>query len=150
MAEPSEQLELFPPATAALPDYQIRESSRARHVSIKVHLNGQIEVVVPSGFDFSQVPELLHRRRDWLWRSQLRLAHQTASLNDEHFEEKPRQIEVRSRYQTWQVDYQPALLRTLGLTQSGPQTLLLRGSVDSSSACADLLRQWLSRKARAE
>lgn len=150
MAEPSEQLELFPPATAALPDYRIRESRRARHVSIKVHLNGQIEVVVPNGFDHAQIPELLGRRRDWLWRSQLRLAHQTAALTDDHFEEKPSQIEVRSRHQTWQITYQPAAARTLALTQSAPQTLLLRGPVDNGLACTDLLRQWLSRKARAE
>ncbi|PSR12436.1 M48 family peptidase [filamentous cyanobacterium CCP3] len=150
MAESSEQLQLFSADPVALPDYRIRESSRARHVSIKVHLNGQIEVVVPNGFDHAQVPELLHRRRDWLWRSQLRLAHQTATLADEHFEEKPGQIEVRSRHQTWDVSYQPASTRTLAMTQSGPQTLLLRGPVDNSAACTDLLRQWLSRKARAE
>ncbi|MGB3202374.1 MAG: SprT family zinc-dependent metalloprotease [Nodosilinea sp.] len=150
MADPSEQLELFPPATATLPEYRIRESCRARHVSIKVHLNGQIEVVVPNGFDHTQVPALLDRRRDWLWRSQLRLAHQTAGLTDDHFEEKPDQIEVRSRCQTWQVGYQPAAARTLALTQSAPQTLLLRGPIDDSTTCADLLRQWLSRKARAE
>jgi hypothetical protein len=59
MADSSEQLELFSPETAALPDYRIRESDRARHVSIKVHLNGQVEVVVPLGFDQRQVPELL-------------------------------------------------------------------------------------------
>ncbi|MBD2111714.1 MULTISPECIES: M48 family metallopeptidase [Cyanophyceae] len=150
MADSSEQLELFSPETAVLPDYRIRESDRARHVSIKVHLNGQIEVVVPQGFDQHQVPELLYRRRDWLWRSRQRLAHQTAGLTDNHFEEKPGQIEVRSRHQTWQVNYQPATTRTLAMTQSGPQTLLLRGPIDNSAACGDLLRQWLSRKARAE
>lgn len=150
MAESSEQLQLFAADPVALPDYRIRESSRARHVAIKVHLNGQIEVVVPNGFDHAQVPELLYRRRDWLWRSQLRLAHQTAGLTNDHFDEKPGQIEVRSRHQTWHVEYQAAAARTLALTQSAPQTLLLRGPIDSSIACTDLLRQWLSRKARAE
>ena len=150
MAESSEQLELFPPNSGGLPAYRIRESGRARHVSIKVHLNGQIEVVVPNGFDHSQVPDLLQRRRDWLWRSQRRLAHQTAGLTEEHFEAKPAQIEVRSRQQTWQVQYQPASTRSLALTQSAPQTLLLRGPTDNAAACTDLLRQWLSRKARAE
>ncbi|WP_035985927.1 M48 family metallopeptidase [Leptolyngbya sp. KIOST-1] len=150
MAESSEQLQLFPADPGALPDYRIRESVRARHVSIKLHLDGQIEVVVPSGFDHSQVPELLHRRRDWLWRSRQRLAHQTATLAEAHFEDKPGQIELRSRHQTWQVHYQPFPSRTLAMTQSAPQTLLLRGPVEDSAACSELLRQWLSRKARAE
>jgi predicted metal-dependent hydrolase len=150
MADSSEQLELFTPEAGVLPEYRIRESLRARHVSIKVHLNGQIEVVVPSGFNHDQVPDLLHRRRDWLWRSRQRLAHQNAILNDDHFKEKPGQIEVRSRHQTWQVTYDAAPGRTLGLTQNGPKALLLSGPIDNSAACTDLLRQWLSRKARAE
>ncbi len=150
MAESSEQLKLFASAPADLPEYRIRESARARHVSLKVHLNGEIEVVVPPGFDHGQVPDLLHRRRDWLWRSRQRLAHQTAGLTDDHFEKKPGQIEVRSRHQTWQVNYQAASTRNLSLTQSAPQALVLRGPVDDSAACTALLRQWLSRKARAE
>ena len=69
MAESSEQLELFSTMPKGLPEYSIRESARARHVSIKVSLNKDVEVVVPRGFDPKRVPELLQKRRSWLWQT---------------------------------------------------------------------------------
>jgi predicted metal-dependent hydrolase len=150
MSESSEQLELLQMHPAGLPPYRVRESSRARHVSIKVHLNGDIEVVIPPGFDRQQVPALLHKRRTWLWQMVQQIEHKTASLSQEHFEEKPSQIELRSRQQTWQVLYQAGERQRLTLTQPSPHTLVLRGDTASTAACTDLLRQWLTRKARAE
>ncbi|MGF1570620.1 MAG: M48 family metallopeptidase [Nodosilinea sp.] len=149
MADLSEQLQLFQSPPQGLPDYRIRESRRARHVSIKVHLDGTIEVVVPFGFDQGRVPELLRKRQAWLWKTVQQLAHQNARLEPDHFEVKPSQIELRSRQQTWTVQYQ-AGTHPPKLTQPTPQTLLLRGNYDHPGACADLLGQWLTRKARAE
>lgn len=150
MTEMSQQLELLNLPTTGLPDYRIRESKRARHVSIKVHLTGDIEVVVPPGFDRHQVSEILHKRRAWLWQAVQQLEHKTAGLAEAHFEEKPSQLELRSRQQTWTVQYQAGERQRLTLSQAGPQTLLMRGAVDQVADCTDLLRQWLTRKARAE
>ena len=48
------QLELFPP-TASSPatdfDYTVRKSKRAKHVSIKISVDGTVEVVVPPTFN---------------------------------------------------------------------------------------------------
>ena len=59
MANSAEQLELFSRKPAALPDYSIRESSRARHVSIKVTLQGAVEIVVPKGFNLDHIPAIV-------------------------------------------------------------------------------------------
>lgn len=150
MADASEQLELLQTLPPGLPNYDIRESGRARHVSIKVHLDGVIEVVVPRGFDQGRIPELLEKRRAWLWQTKRNLERQTAALAPHHFAEKPDTIEVRSRHQIWQIRYQSTAAPRLELTQSAPQTLALRGNTDHTAACTDLLRQWLTRKARAE
>lgn len=56
MTEMSQQLELLNLPTTGLPDYRIRESKRARHVSIKVHLTGDIEVVVPPALIATRCP----------------------------------------------------------------------------------------------
>ncbi|HIK44808.1 MAG TPA: M48 family metallopeptidase [Leptolyngbyaceae cyanobacterium M65_K2018_010] len=150
MTESSEQLELFQTFPTGLPDYRIRESRRARHVSIKVHLNGEIEVVVPLGYDCQRLPDLLHQRRHWLWQTVRQLEHKTAELAQDHFEPTPSQIELRSRQQTWQVLYQAGDRQRLTLTQPSPLTLVLQGNTDHAPACTALLRQWLTRQARAE
>jgi predicted metal-dependent hydrolase len=150
MAESSEQLELFSTLPKGLPEYTIRESSRARHVSIKVSLKKDIEVVVPRGFDPARVPELLQKRRAWLWQTVQKLEQQTADLEPHHFEARPTKIEVRSRDETWEMLYKTTSARRLELTQPAPLTLVIRGNTDNTAACTDLLRQWLTRKARAE
>ncbi len=58
------QLELFSdePSSASpsdfsqgdLPPYKVRESNRAKHVSIKISVEGEVEVVVPLRFDRAQ------------------------------------------------------------------------------------------------
>ncbi|MEB3290071.1 MAG: SprT family zinc-dependent metalloprotease [Leptolyngbya sp.] len=150
MTEPSQQLELWDRIPPELPDYRIRESRRARHVSIKVHVNGDIEVVIPLGFDSAQVPEILHKRRDWLWQTVRQVERKTANLAEAHFEAKPSQIDLRARHQTWEVIYRSSPGQRLTLSQPSPLTLLLRGDVENDRACANLLRQWLTRKAQAE
>ncbi|MEY3299273.1 MAG: hypothetical protein RLZZ597_2533 [Cyanobacteriota bacterium] len=150
MTESSQQLELLEVLPSGLPDYRIRESHRARHVSIKVHLHGDIEVVIPPGFDPAQVPDILHKRQAWLWQTVRQVQHKTASLAEAHFEAQPSQIELRSCQQTWDVLYQASHSRRITLTQPSPFTLLVRGNVEDAAACTNLLRQWLTRKARAE
>jgi predicted metal-dependent hydrolase len=150
MTEASQQLELLEMLPPGLPDYRIRESCRARHVSIKVHLNGDIEVVIPPGFDPIQVPDILHKRRSWLWQTVRQVEHKTATLAEAHFEAKPSQMALKSCDQTWAVLYTASRGQRLTLTQPSPLTLHMRGEVDNDAACADLLRQWLTRKARAE
>ena len=147
-----EQLQLFPPVTSALdlPDYQVRESRRARHVSIKISLQGGVEIVVPPGFDRQQVGDIVRRRRAWIQKALGRLEQQQTHLDPQHFEARPSQLELRSREETWNLSYQAGASHRLILNQPAPYTLALRGTIEDIPTCTNLLRQWLTRKARAE
>lgn len=153
------QLELFSPEPQApvpkspeppLPPYQVRESAKARHVSIRISPQGRIEVVVPKTFDQRQLPDIVRRRQDWILKTMQRLQSQQQDLAPEHFVEKPTCLELRSRQETWEIRYQPSPRRQLSLHQTAPHTLTLQGTVEESAFCNDLLRQWLTRKAHAE
>jgi len=152
MPERFQQLALFPLSDhqAPLPDYQVRESARARHVSLKVSFQGKLEVVVPSGFDPQEIPSILERRRGWITKTLNRIERQRDALPPEHEADKPTQLELRSRDEVWTVAYKQARGTTVALTQSKPLEITLRGSVDDGEACRDLLRGWLQRKARAD
>lgn len=146
-----QQLSLFAvePYQMSLPDYQVRESTRARHVSLKVSGQGDLEVVVPVGFDHRKIPAILDQRRGWITRTQQRLAQQQATLPPEHLAEQPSQLELRSRQQIWQIHYSEAP-GPPSLTQSGPQTLTLGGRAVDADTSRALLRDWLRRRARME
>ncbi|MBE9515415.1 MAG: M48 family metallopeptidase [Proteobacteria bacterium] len=49
-----------------LPPYRVRESRRARRARIQVTPMGDVEVVVPQGFNISLVPAFLGSHQDWL------------------------------------------------------------------------------------
>lgn len=147
MGSPKQGLQSASAPIPTLPPYSVRESRRARHVSLKVHLNGRVEVVVPQGFNHEELPALLQSRREWLWEM---VGQVETHLGKDPFETRPHQIELRSRQQTWLVLYQESPLREIRLTQPQPLTLALLGDINQPAICNDLLRQWLGRKARAE
>lgn len=149
--EDAQQLTLFPLADhqAPLPDYQVRESARARHVSLKVSFQGTLEVVVPSGFDPKEIPDILEKRRSWITKTLKRIETQRDTLPAEHAAAKPANLILQACKETWQVLYQQSRGTTVTLTQSNPQELMLQGPIEDA-ACQDLLRRWLQRKARAD
>ena len=52
-----------------IPDYSIRESRRATHVTIKVSSWTGLEVVVPIGFKRSEILKILQSKAHWIERS---------------------------------------------------------------------------------
>jgi len=144
-----QQLELCPDAVAALPAYRVRESARARYVSIQISLHGDIEVVVPQGYDTQQVPAIVAQRRQWIGRHVAKLQKRRQDLAPEHFEERPSCLQVRSHHETWHISYDASQRPRLELVQTGTHHLNLRGPLADPHPIADLLRQWLTRRARA-
>lgn len=54
------------PATLSLPEYRVRVSPRARHISLRVLPGKGLEVVLPPHADPSCVPAIVERRRAWI------------------------------------------------------------------------------------
>jgi len=50
-------------------DYKVRTSARSRHVRLSVSQHSGVVVVVPPGFDTSQVPEIIVKKEEWIKRS---------------------------------------------------------------------------------
>lgn len=55
------------------PSYRLRESRRARRLSIRVSPHAGVEVVVPRGTPAWQAERLVHERREWIERAVARL-----------------------------------------------------------------------------
>lgn len=83
--------------SAALPSYRVRTSDRAKHVSIKISVAGEVEVVVPPKFDQAKLPAILEKRRDWIVKTRSRLLTQAQSTATDWQVEKPNTITFRWR-----------------------------------------------------
>jgi len=59
---------------ADLPDYRVRESRRAKRVSLRVlPPYGAVEVVIPSGHDAAVAPLLVEQHRQWIQQQQQKM-----------------------------------------------------------------------------
>ena len=146
------QLELFPspnpasPSTPELPDYQVRESQRAKRVSLRISVEGEVEVVVPPRYDHSQIPALIEQRRDWIIKTRAKLL--TTRKPDNWQDEKPNTVELRARKETWQVVYEKTADPGAICLPTPRKKLKVRGNVDNVAICQAVLQQWLSHRAQ--
>ena len=53
----------------SLPAYTVRESTRARHVNLKISMDGELEVVIPRGFNRKHIPDILQKKQAWIKRA---------------------------------------------------------------------------------
>ncbi|MEM6451037.1 MAG: SprT family zinc-dependent metalloprotease [Cyanobacteria bacterium P01_D01_bin.105] len=146
-------------AAAVLQDYQIRESKRAKHVSIKVSVEGTVEVVIPHNFDRKQLPEIMERRKQWILKTRSRLLSAAENTPDGWEVKKPENIVFRWRsasleetttdgnLEAWSVRYQPTAGNKITCIPSLNNQLTLKGNTDNVALCQSVLRKWLTHRA---
>ncbi len=119
-----------------IPAYNVRESKRARRVTIKVSSQAGLEVVVPVGFDRSGIPEILRSKTGWIIKSLERTGPVVAL-------KRPTSIHLRLLDETWRAEYSLVRGARLDLSERGGRVLSLTGPVDDPVTVAAALNQWL-------
>ena len=127
------------------PPYTIRESARAKRVTLRVSARRGVEVVVPHGVDKTDVPAMVAARADWIQTHLQRLKDKgwTGDV--------PRRPEILpllylGRKVTLKTADNPTKPPTL--RACGPDALLLAGDTTDETACRHLVRDWLKAQAR--
>ena len=119
--------------------YTIRESSRAKRISLKLSPQGALEVVIPIGFDRNQIPDVIKTHQHWIERNQTKLIGQ---LQHQSTEAIPKTIQFLATTENWTIEYTPADVARLRLTES-PETVTLWGNTTNEALCRKALRSWL-------
>ena len=84
-----------------IPDYNIRESKRARRMTIKVSSWTGLEVVVPVGFNQKHIAEFVQSKSRWIKKA-LENTHPVEELK------RPESVELGLQNDTWSVEYSPS------------------------------------------
>ncbi|MCK9239023.1 SprT family zinc-dependent metalloprotease [Desulfocurvus sp.] len=134
------------PPPGALPPYTVRESPRARRVTLRVSPRVGLEVVVPRGFDRAQVPAIVRDRAQWAARHLERIA--ALGWKPGTAPAPPPALPLRAvgREVALRTAHDPR--KAPALRQPGPDTLLLAGDTGNDDACRALVRAWLKAQAR--
>ena len=135
------RVERYMPRTRTGIEYTVRESSRAKRVIIKVWASSQVEVVVPTGFDHTRLPEILQQRAEWITDKRKNFREMKRKL-------RPKTINLKAVGQVWRVRYIDDGSGKLSIQEGPGSTLTVSGQVDDAGLVARALNSWLHRKAR--
>jgi predicted metal-dependent hydrolase len=126
--------------------FSVRESGRARRLSIKVFPRGRVEVVVPKRTRPADVREFVEAHRDWINKAR-------ASFAAEHPPEPfalPSLVQLRGIEQQFSIRYVPEDgTRTVRYRSQG-DAVVLSGDTENESLCVQALKRWLLSLAKRE
>lgn len=126
--------------------FSVRESGRAKRLSIKVYPRGRVEVVVPKRTKPAVVREFVEAHRDWVQNARAQFA---ADHPPEPFA-LPTSIELAGVERRFEVCYQPEEGAKTVKYRPGPEKLVLSGKTDDEKLCVEALKRWLGSVAKAE
>lgn len=130
----------------ALFEYRLRESFRARNVRLCVSVARGLEVIVPSGYDVTSVPDLLERKRKWILAA-LERAEADRELYEPKFGQLPQQIPLPSIQRTWKIDAKESDADRISIRETGSGVLSIHGRLSDQVASRAALNRWLMREA---
>ena len=148
MHDAAAQLQLFRDADE--PDtrsgFAVRESGRARRMSIKVYPRGRVEVVVPRRSRAAEVEAFVAANRDWIQKT-------LAAFAEEHPPEPfalPQRVELPGVGLPFRVRYEPQRGSKSVRYRTSGNLLVLRGRTNDESLCIAALKRWLASVAKRE
>ena len=126
--------------------FSVRESGRAKRLSIKVFPRGRVEVVVPKRTRPTDVRDFVEAHRDWIKNARAKFA---AEHPPEPFA-LPSSVKLPGIERTFCVRYErDDGSRTVRYRVSG-NTLILAGATRDESKCVTALKRWLMALAKKE
>ena len=128
-------------------EYTVRESNRAKHVNLRLTRTGDLEVVIPRGFDRTEIPSIIAKHERWLERASARLAQRQPTDPQLVKEGLPTKISLRAIRQDWMIEYTPAPVTRIRMSELDDVALILWGNTGNEALCQTALTQWLTRKA---
>lgn len=133
--------------TVNLPAYTVRESGRARNLRLVVTLQKGLEVVVPKGYDRSNIPAVLERKKHWLRAALQKVEESRKFFEPEPAWKPPTQIKLPAVGKVWHVYAEEADLPWVAVYLTAEDRLLVRGRIEDRVACKAALGRWLARQA---
>ncbi len=125
--------------------YDIRESARARNVTLKVNRSDGLVVVVPRHFDQELVPGIVSSRQEWISRQLQRFERRPGKFDVDW---PPRAIELRGIGQSLSVDYLEKSCARIGIQQIGDGLRLVLPHGTNDDELVRALTRWLKGAAR--
>ncbi len=138
------QLPLWSDKESTAQGWVLRESVRARRLTVRVFHTGRVEVVVPSRTSPLAIERFLERHRNWIERK--REEARTRAVPATPF--PPATIELAACEERWRVHVSGGSGRRVSARPIGEGLLALTGDVSDWRSVRQALRNWLTERAQ--
>ncbi|MBS1200506.1 MAG: hypothetical protein H6R27_1184 [Proteobacteria bacterium] len=142
-AQVAGQLALLDPAQSE-PAWQVRESQRARRLTVRVFPGGRVEIVVPLGTRFRTVQQFVSRHRGWIDRKVEEFRNTLTEAPDA----LPDVVWLQAVARQFEVRYVEAPGVPKAIEREGG--LQVRGNLSRRPLVRHALQRWLLRTAHAQ
>lgn len=144
----TEQLGLFDGSNSLSTDYadaplRVRESRRARRLTLRMVPPHTLEVVVPRGTRPARVEAFVAEHRRWIERARREIVRRYVADGDR----LPAQIDLAALRRSCHVSYRPTNAARTTLREHG-DVLTLAGAAPQFTGATSMLRAWLVRQAK--
>lgn len=136
------------PETYVLDGYPVRESVRAKRLSIRISRAAEVEVVVPCGFPKHKITEFVTTKQKWIEKTLHKMDLERRSRPQESQEELPSKIVLRSLSEEWAISYQKEARDGVRLQVIDPCHLMIAGNIDEMPMCHYVLQKWIRQQAQ--
>lgn len=134
--------------TAALPEYQVRQSRKAKHVRLKVTRDDGLCVVIPPGFDVSEIPAILKRKKGWIADAMKRIGETRRFLELTPSHHLPDCLRLAALGQTWDIVYREDSGRSGLWLRADGERLVITGAIFNREDVIRKLKDWLRLRVR--
>ena len=115
----------------------VRENKRARKVSIRVRPSSEVLITIPTGFDRSQIPDILAQHSTWIDTQKKRYRIRRPSI-----------ISLKAIGERWKVTYIDGPGNRGSIEELPGHTIVVHGTSEDPTGWVSLLNRWLHEKAR--
>lgn len=130
-------------------EYRLRESTRARHVRLRVTPLIGLEVVVPKGYNPARLPAMLEQKQTWIQAALERARAERAMFEPATAWKLPAEIRLPALGRAWRLHAQEAEAPGAAVREIDSGQLLIRGRIMDEHASRAALTRWLARQAYA-
>lgn len=133
---------------AALPDYRIRHSPKAKNLRLKVTREDGLCVVVPRGFDEKRIPALLKQKKVWIADAMKRVGETRRFLEPRPVKHLPESLRLAALGETWPIVYREDATRAGVWLRAEGGKLVLSGTELGQDSAIRKLKEWLRLRVR--
>jgi predicted metal-dependent hydrolase len=128
-------------------DFEIRSSSKARSLRLKISVRDGLVVVVPNGIEQTRVMQLVASKSEWIaerfsdFDAMRHLVVESAPV-------RPQAFDLPALAESWRIEYRATKSKTVGARTDQMGRIVIAGAIHDEEACQAALRRWLARHAK--